>query len=85
MLKDMLKQDAVNHPSHYTFGRYEVLDVIEDWGLNYHRGCVVKYIARAGRKDPSKELEDLQKARFYLDREIKQMEAEHGQGTGLSQ
>lgn len=60
--------DMVNHPPHYTFGKYEVLDVIEDWGLNYNRSCVIKYIARAGKKQ--NELEDLKKARFYLDREI---------------
>ena len=66
-------EDMVNHPSHYTFGKYEVLNVIEDWGLNYKRACVVKYIARAGRKDPTKEREDLEKAKFYLDREIEQL------------
>lgn len=66
--------DPVNHPSHYTFGKYEVLDVIEDWGLNYSRACVIKYVARAGRKDPKKEAEDLKKARFYLDREIERLE-----------
>ena len=64
--------DPVNHPSHYTFGKYEVLDVIEDWGLNYNRSCVIKYVARAGRKQ--NELEDLKKARFYLDREITNLE-----------
>lgn len=62
--------DIVNHPPHYTFGKFEVIDVIEDWKLPYHLGNVVKYIARAGRKDPGKELEDLKKARFYLDRFI---------------
>lgn len=62
--------DIVNHPPHYTFGKFEVIDVIEDWKLAYHLGNVVKYIARAGRKDPGKELEDLRKARFYLDRYI---------------
>ena len=66
--------DMVNHPPHYTFGKYEVLDVIEDWGLNYNRSCVIKYIARAGRKQD--ELEDLKKARFYLDREIGKLEGE---------
>lgn len=60
----------VEHPSHYTFGKYEVLDVIEDWNMPYHLGNVMKYIARAGRKDPDKEIEDLKKAMTYLKRYI---------------
>jgi hypothetical protein len=63
--------DNINHPSHYTFGKIEVLDVIEDWELPYHLGNCVKYIARAGRKDPAKKIEDLKKAQFYLERYIK--------------
>lgn len=62
--------DPVNHPSHYTDGKIEVLDFIEDKKLNYHRGNAVKYICRAGKKDPTKEAEDLEKAVFYLNREI---------------
>lgn len=62
--------DAVNSPSHYTQGKIETIDFIEDKGLNYHRGNAVKYITRAGLKDPSKEVEDLQKAVWYLQREI---------------
>ena len=64
-----LKQDLVNSPDHYTFGRkYEPKDVIRDWGLNFNLGCVVKYISRAGRKDDI--LLDLYKARKYLEFEI---------------
>lgn len=64
-----LKQDLVNSPDHYTFGRkYEPKDVIRDWGLNYNLGCAVKYISRAGRKDDI--LLDLYKARKYLEFEI---------------
>lgn len=63
--------DPVNHPSHYTAGGIEVLDLIEAWGLGYHLGNVVKYVVRAGKKDPAKTLEDLKKAQFYLDRYIK--------------
>lgn len=62
--------DNVNHPAHYTQGKIETIDFIEDKGLNYHRGNAVKYITRAGLKDPSKEVEDLQKAVWYLQREI---------------
>ena len=68
-----MASDNVNHPSHYTMGQYEVLDVIEDWGLDedMHLGNAVKYIARAGHKDPTKKIEDLQKAEFYLSRRIR--------------
>lgn len=74
-----MSNDNINHPSHYTDGKIEVINFIEDKKLNYHRGNVVKYIARAGKKDPAKELEDLKKARWYLDREIKNMEAEENE------
>lgn len=70
------EQDMVNHPAHYTFGKYEVLDVIDDWGLNYERSCVIKYVARAGKKNPEKEIEDLEKAEFYLRREIEKLKTE---------
>ena len=63
--------DPVHHPPHYTFGKIEVLNAIADWGLDYHRGNVVKYMVRAGKKDPDKMIEDLRKARFYIDRLIK--------------
>ena len=69
-----MKNDNVNNPSHYTDGKIEVIDFIEDKKLNYHRGNVVKYISRAGKKDPSKELEDLKKAQWYLNREIQRLE-----------
>ena len=67
--------DIVEHPSHYNTGKYEVIDVIEDWGLGYHKGNVVKYIARAGKKQNNSELADLKKAAWYLKREIKRLEA----------
>ena len=68
--------DMVNSPAHYIEGRqYEPLNVISDWQLNYRLGSALKYISRAGRKDPSKTVEDLQKAIFYLNREIEALEA----------
>ena len=67
--------DPVNHPSHYTDGRIEVIDFIEDKHLNFHLGNTVKYVARAGKKDPSKAVQDLEKARWYLDREISRRKA----------
>ena len=60
--------DRINHPKHYTAGNIEPIDVIEDWKLGYHLGCVIKYIARAPYKGTP--LEDLKKARWYLDRLI---------------
>lgn len=62
--------DNVNHPAHYTDGNIEVIDFIEDKKLGYHLGNAVKYIARAGKKDPDKYVEDLRKAVWYLQREI---------------
>lgn len=62
--------EAVNHPEHYSPGTYETINVIEAWGLGFCLGNCIKYISRAGKKDPNKKLEDLKKARWYLDREI---------------
>ena len=67
--------EAVNHPSHYNSGKIEVIDYIEDQSLNFNLGNVVKYVSRAGKKDAYKIIEDLKKARFYIDREIKRLEA----------
>jgi hypothetical protein len=72
-----MSHDPINSPSHYTEGRkYETIDVIEDWQLSYRLGNCVKYVSRAGRKDPAKTIEDLKKARWYLDREIATLEGE---------
>lgn len=67
-------KDNVNHPSHYTDGKIEVIDFIEDKKLNYHRGNAIKYIARAGKKHKNKEIEDLRKAIWYLNREIERLQ-----------
>lgn len=66
-----LKEDVINHPSHYTRGKIEVIDFIEDQQLPYHLGNVIKYVARAGYKGDK--LEDLKKARWYLDRYINEV------------
>ena len=66
--------DAVNHPSHYTDGNIEVIEYIEDKKLDYCLGNAVKYISRAGKKDPAKEIEDLQKADWYINRRIMELE-----------
>jgi hypothetical protein len=62
-----VEADAVNHPKHYTLG-VEVIDAIEAWKLGYHLGNCVKYIARADHK--GSRLEDLKKAKWYLERAI---------------
>jgi hypothetical protein len=73
--------DVINHPKHYANGKIEPIDFIEDKGLNFNLGNVIKYVARAGRKKSqgksleAKALEDLKKARFYIDREIATREA----------
>ena len=68
--------DPVNHPAHYTSGSIEVIDYIEDQKLPYHLGNAVKYISRAGKKDPDKTVEDLKKAVWYLTRYIRKLEYE---------
>ena len=60
--------DAVNHPAHYNAGRFEVIDVIEDWDCGFNDGNAIKYIARHRHK--GKPVEDLRKAVWYLEREI---------------
>ena len=64
------KLDLVNKPPHYTDGGVDTLKFIEAKDLNYRLGNVVKYISRAGKKIGSDPVQDLEKARFYLEREI---------------
>ena len=68
------EEDVVNRPKHYTDGKIEVIEFIEDKKLGFCLGNAVKYIARAGKKDPTKEVEDLKKARWYIERRIKEIE-----------
>ncbi|WJZ27861.1 hypothetical protein MOMMJLID_CDS0053 [Arthrobacter phage 1191A] len=70
------ENEAVKHPAHYggADDPYEAIKVIEAWDLNFNLGSVLKYVRRAGKKDASKELEDLRKARFYIDHEITRTE-----------
>jgi len=68
----MSAHDAVNSPAHYTqYQGLEVIDLTEQ--MNFNRGNAVKYIARAGAKDPAREVEDLEKARWYVEREIRRL------------
>lgn len=65
-----LPSDPINHPAHYASGKIEVIEAIEDWQLGFHLGNAVKYVARAGKKDPAKTVEDLEKATWYIRRKI---------------
>lgn len=71
--------DMVNHPPHYTSGKIEVIDFIEDQKLGFHEAQVIKYIARAGKKvmagqtDWEAQLQDLKKAQWYLNRLIESL------------
>lgn len=71
--------DVVNHPAHYggEDNPYEAIKVIEAWGLGFCLGNAVKYISRAGKKDPAKEVEDLRKEVWYLNREIIRLTGEN--------
>lgn len=74
--KEVATTDNVNRPGHYTYGKIEPIDFIEDKGFNFNLGNVIKYVSRCGKKKSkgisteAKALEDLKKARYYLEREI---------------
>lgn len=65
-----LMKKNINHPEHYggKDNPYEAIKVIEAWGLNFNLGNVAKYVSRAGKKGDA--LQDLEKAKWYLEREI---------------
>ena len=67
--EDDLSEGWVNHPPYYQ-GKIEVIDFIEDRQLGFHLGNAIKYIARSGRKSPDTEVEDLEKAIWYIERYI---------------
>ena len=74
--------NMVNHPDHYRSKHgVEVIDIIEEFGLGFHLGNVVKYVLRAGHK--SNELEDLEKAKWYLERIIDIKKTEEAIGAQL--
>lgn len=74
---DCEHRERVDHPAHYggADNPYEAIKVIEAWGLGFCLGNTVKYLSRAGKKGgPATYLEDLKKARWYLDRAIQAAE-----------
>ena len=66
------KPELVNHPDHYQGNKFEVIDIIEDYELNFTLGSAVKYILRAGKKDDKNT--DLKKAIWMLERELEEEE-----------
>ena len=75
VIKDKQKENVphgtlehVNHPNHYNKGKFEVIDVIEDWGLGFNLGNAIKYIGRCEHKENKKQ--DLEKALWYIKREL---------------
>jgi hypothetical protein len=76
--QNTIKNAAIDHPSHYggKNNPYEAIKVIEAWELGFCLGNVVKYISRAGKKHENV-LEDLKKARWYLDRHISKLEGKN--------
>lgn len=75
--QELPKDGHVNHPSHYNAGKIEVIEFIEDQftSIEFHLGNAIKYISRAGKKDPAKTTEDLKKAKWYLARAVEVLEA----------
>ena len=71
-----MSNEMVNHPQHYggEDSLYEAIKVIEAWDLDFHLGNTVKYISRAGKKGTDKELQDVKKALWYLQRKIENLE-----------
>ena len=72
--KNRGKYEKINHPQHYTQG-HETSEYIVSWGMNFLEGNVIKYVTRYKFKHG---VDDLKKAKWYLDRLIKQQEEEHG-------
>lgn len=69
-------EDIIGHPNHYCKDRkFEPKDVIRDWNLNFNLGNAVKYISRNGRKEGNSALQDLKKAKQYLEFEIEYLES----------
>ena len=72
MSEQQKSYEYVNHPKHYggVENTYEVIKVIEALEMDFHLGNTFKYIARAGKKGTDKEIQDLEKAMWYLQRKI---------------
>lgn len=72
-MREETKKESINHPEHYKEGGFEAIDVINAYSHirgSFALGNAVKYILRAGKKDPAKYTEDLKKAIWYLQNEV---------------
>ncbi len=67
-----MKQEMVDHPAHYKSSKFEAIDIIEDYQLDFNLGNAIKYILRSDKK--GYKLQDLQKAKWYLERTIDNLE-----------
>ena len=65
------EEDVIEWPKHYNASKIQPIDAIESWDLDFRLANVIKYVARAGKKDPNKKKEDLLKAKWYLERFLK--------------
>lgn len=76
LLEEQEEYEIVDHPPHYggAFAKHEAISVIEEWNLGFHLGNVVKYISRAGKKPDQNTIDDLKKAKWYLERYIQNLE-----------
>lgn len=74
-LKD---NNIISHPSHYCFGKYGPINVIQDWKLDFCLGNVIKYVVRAGHKEDNSMIQDLEKAKQYLEFEIENLKEQEG-------
>ena len=74
---ELVTDSTPTDPDHYKRGGIEPIDYIEaqGWGEGFNRGNAVKYITRAGYKNPETEVEDLEKAKVYIDKEITRVKA----------
>jgi len=68
VMKEIQQREMVNHPDHYQGNRFEVIDIIEDYELGFNLGNAIKYILRSDKKGNKNQ--DLQKALWYIQREI---------------
>lgn len=74
LMKELIEEEKVDHPSHYQGKKFEVIDIIEDFELGFNLGNAIKYILRSGKKNLS--IEDLKKSVWYLQREISNLSYE---------
>ena len=76
-------KNNIDHPDYYNDGKIEVIDFIEDKDLNFNLGNVIKYVARHGKKSDNA-IEDLEKAKWYIEREIARLKCTSDYSVGVA-